>query len=263
MSSVPLISAQTKGDLKGTTSQLNGKGYQTDYRSFAVNRSQEYNFTIQNPQMQVQILNSKNEVVTTISSTNTAADAHARLEPGEYHAILTQKFKGVYSHDSTGARVDKAYDLTISERSTSTITAAGGLLKGEARPVDSTETGVQKHTLNVAQGGTFDIQTTIPNTRWSILKQDGSLVASGDNMDGNSVTDYLKSSGTKIDPGTYDVVMVFPSTMKTKTPWNLSFTPKSDIPQLATKTSDIDKVLAEREVRLRQWAAEDAAKSSS
>lgn len=262
MSSIPLISGQTTGDLKGTTNQLNGKGYQTSYRSFAVNRAQEYNFTIQNPQMQVQIFNSKNEVVTTINSDNAAADGHARLSPGEYYAVLTQKFKGVYDRDSKGAKVDKAYDLTISERSTETITAAGGTLKGQARPVEGTENGVQKHTLNVAQGGTFDIQTTIPGTRWSILKQDGTMVANGDNIEGDAATNYLTSSGTTIDPGTYDVVMVFPTSMKTQQPWNLSFTPKADIPQIAPKTSEIRQILADRDARLKRWAAEDAAKAA-
>jgi hypothetical protein len=253
--SIPQITGLSMSKFTGKTSELGPKGMSADYRQFSVGKGQEYNFTITNPQMKVTILNSKNEVVTTITSENQAASNYARLAAGEYTALISQRYKGVNNKD---------YELQITERTNTMLTAGGAIMKGTARgATGSTDTGVQKHTLNIVQGGSFDINLTMPYSRYAIMDKNGKVVSSGDTMKPNETKDYIKTPGTKLDPGVYEVVMVFPRNIDGEVPWNLSFTPKMDIPAVATKERDVDRILRERDARLQKWAAADAKKKVS
>lgn len=256
---IPRITGKTTTNLKGSTTQLGPGGMSTDYRSFTVGKAQDYNFTIKNPQTTVKILNSRNEVVATATAGTNAADAAARLAPGQYTAVIAQRYKGVNN---------RAYELEISERQNTMLTAGGALMRGTARPATSaTDSGVQKHTLKVVQGGTFSIDMTLPNSRWAVMDKQGKVLASGDTMSTKAATNNLmEKKSYKLDPGDYEVVMVLPRDLPGETPWNLSFVAKNTaIEGLGTtKERDIDRILRERDERLRIWASQaTAAKASS
>ena len=146
------------------------------------------------------------------------------------------------------------------------LTAAGGALKSTARELIGQDNGVQKHGLTVAQGGEFAINMSMPNSRWSILTKEGKLVASGDTMSAsNSKLDVLNKK-FKLEPGDYQVVAVLPRDTKGEVPWRMDFIPKVEGAGAATSTKEerpIDKILREREARLKQWAAQDASNGTS
>lgn len=256
MVAIPNASTMNWFKLSGTTSELN-KGLSTDFRTFTVSKQGEFNFKIGESQTSVKILNSKNEVVADASSNTDIGQAHAKLGPGTYTAVIQQKYKGVNNRE---------YNLEVTPRANPMLTAAGGALKSTAREAVGQDTGVQRHGLTVAQGGDFAINMSLPYTRWSILTKEGKLVASGDTMkpEENNL-DVLKKT-FKLDPGEYQVVAVLPRKVQGEVPWRMDFIPKVAGANAASEAKEerpMDKILRERDARLKQWAAEDAAKGTS
>lgn len=256
MTAIPNASTMNWFKLSGTTSELN-RGLSTDFRTFNVSKSGEFNFKVGESHTSVKILNSKNEVVVDASSGNDIGQGHGKLGPGTYTAVIQQKYKGVNNRE---------YNLEVTPREHPMLTAAGGVLKSTARELIGQDTGVQKHGLTVAQGGEFAINMSLPNSRWSILTKEGKLVASGDTMSAtNSQLDVLNKK-FKLEPGEYQVVAVLPRDTKGEKPWRMDFIPKVEGADAATSTKEerpIDKILRERETRLKQWAAQDAASGTS
>lgn len=255
--SIPRITGLTMARFTGSTSEIGPNGMSADYRSFSVTKTQDYNFKITNPQTSFTILDSKNQVVASGVSGDDVAEAHARLGPGQYTAIISQRYKGVNNRD---------YELDVSERANGMLTAGGTILKGQARQATGSDTGVQHATLTVAQGGTFSADLSMPYSRWAIMDKQGKVVASGDTMNPDSVeTDLTKKDSFKISPGEYDVVLVFPRNIEGEIPWNLNIVPNKVAGMQTTKTkqTDVERILAERQVRLQQWAAEDVQKSAA
>lgn len=252
MVAIPNASTMNWFKLSGSTSELN-KGLSTDFRTFNVSKQGEFNFKIDSSHTTVKILNSKNEVVADASSQNDIGQAHAKLGPGTYTAVIQQKFKGVNNRE---------YNLEVTPRENPMLTAAGGALKATAREAVGQDTGVQRHGLTVAQGGDFAVNMSLPYSRWSILTKEGKLVASGDTMKpGEQKLDVLKNT-FKLDPGEYQVIAVLPRKVQGEIPWRMDFIPKVAGAAAADAQAEerpIDKILRERDARLRQWASDDAA----
>jgi len=97
------------------------------------------------------------------------------------------------------------------------------------------------------------------------MTKEGKLVASGDTMSAaNGQLDVLNKK-FKLEPGEYQVVAVLPRDTKSEVPWRMDFIPKvagADAAASAKEERPIDKILREREDRLKQWAAQDAAKGT-
>lgn len=255
MTAIPNASTMNWFKLSGTTSELS-RGLSTDFRTFTVSKPGEFNFKIGESQTSVKIMNSKNEVVVDASSGNDIGQGHAKLGPGTYTAVIQQKYKGINNRE---------YNLEVTPRANPMLTAAGGVLKSTARELIGQDTGVQRHGLTVAQGGEFAINMSMPNSRWSILTKEGKLVASGDTMSAaNGQMDVLNKK-FKIDPGEYQVVAVLPRDTKGEVPWRMDFIPKVEGASAASAAKEerpIDKILRERDARLKQWAAQDASKGT-
>ncbi|HRJ59716.1 MAG TPA: hypothetical protein PKZ97_11100 [Azospirillaceae bacterium] len=255
MTAIPNASTTNWFKLKGATTELS-RGLSTAYQSFSVSKPGEFNFKMSDTHTSVKIMNSRNEVVADASSGADIGQAHAKLGPGTYTAVIQQKYKGVNN---------RAYNLEVTPRENPMLTAAGGTLKSTARPLTGQDNGVQKHGLTVAQGGEFAINVSLPNTRWSIMTKEGKLVASGDTMSAaNGQLDVLNKK-FKLEPGEYQVVAVLPRDTKSEVPWRMDFIPKvagADAAASAKEERPIDKILREREDRLKQWAAQDAAKGT-
>jgi hypothetical protein len=256
MVAIPDASRMNWFNLTGKTSELN-KGLSTDFRTFNVSKTGEFNFKVSETHTSVKIVNSKNEVVADASSGNDIGQGHAKLAPGTYTAVIQQKYKGVNNRE---------YNLEVTPRANPMLTAAGGALKSVAREAIGQDTGVQRHGLTVAQGGEFAVNMSMPYSRWSILDKNGKLMASGDTMKpGENNFDVLKKS-FKLEPGEYQVVAVLPRQVVGEIPWRMDFVPKvAGANGASTKAEErpMDKILRERDIRLKQWAAQDAAKGTS
>lgn len=255
MVAIPNASSMNWFKLTGTTNELN-KGLSTDFRTFTVSKQGEFNFKINNPHTTVKILNNKNEVVADASSKVDIGQDHAKLGPGTYTAVIQQQFKGVNNRE---------YNLEITKRANPMLTLAGGAITGTAREAVGQDTGVQRHGLTVAQGGDFAINMSMPLSRWSIMTKEGKLVASGDTMDPSKKMDVLNKT-FKLVPGEYQVVAVLPRKVQGEVPWRMDFIPKTVSSDAVSSVNNagaaaerpIDKILRERESRLRQWAAEES-----
>lgn len=253
--SLPSISGRSWSQFTGLTSELGPKGMSTDYRQFNVSKTGEYNFKINNSYTTVEIRNQKNEVVATAKSKEDIAEAHAKLAPGTYTAVISQQFKGSNLRE---------YSLDVTERQNPMVLASGGTLKGVAREAVGQDTGVQRHGLNVVQGGEFTANFTMPYTRWAVMDKQGKVVASGDTMQPDEVNnDFMKKPSFKLDPGQYDVVVALPRKVAGEVPWTLSLVPKTASVPETVEERPIDRILRERDDRLKQWASEDAAKGTT
>lgn len=254
--SIPNISGLSWAQFRGLTNEIGPRGESADYRQFSVSKSGEYNFKINNSYTDVQIMDVNNKVVATMKSGSDIADAQAKLAPGTYTAIISQQRRGVSMRE---------YDLQITERSNPMILASGGVLKGMAREATGQDAGVQKHGLNVVQGGEFVANMSMPYSRWAIMNKQGKVVASGDTMNpGKQNTDIMKMPSFKLEPGQYDVVAILPRNVVGEIPWNLNFVPKTTSVDVdKAEERPIDKILRERDARLQQWAAEDASKGTT
>lgn len=255
MVAIPNASTMNWFKLSGKTSELSNS-LSTDFRTFTVSKQGEFNFKMNEPQTSVKIMNAKNEVVADASSINDIGQAHAKLGPGTYTAVIQQKFKGVNNRD---------YNLEITPRANPVLTAAGGTLKSVARELIGQDTGVQRHGLSVAQGGEFAINMSMPGARWSIMSKEGKLVASGDTMSASNGSLDVLNKTFKLDPGEYEVVAVMPRNVSGEVPWRMDFIPKVQGAAASSTAEErpIDKILRERDARLKQWASEDAAKGTS
>lgn len=254
---LPSITGRSWSQFRGITDEVNSKGLSTDYRPFTVSKTGDYNFKINNSYTSFKIVDSRNKVVAEAKSAEDIAQVHGKLAPGNYTAIISQTKKGVNNRE---------YTLDVTERQNPMILSSGGTLRGYARQATGGDTGVQKHGLNVIQGGDFTANFTFPQSRWAIMDKDGKVVASGDTKqtDTTANDDFLKKTAFKLEPGQYDVVVVLPRNVAGEIPWNLTLVPKTtDVSATKAEERPIDKILREREARLKQWAAEDAAKSSS
>ncbi|MCW2245689.1 VCBS repeat-containing protein [Azospirillum fermentarium] len=245
------ISTVNYTKLKGTTSQLSSRGMPVDYQQFTVSKNGEFNFKVNETNTAVKITDQNNKVVAEFSSSVDAASASAKLAPGTYTAQVEQKIKGVK---------DRAYSLEITPRENPVITAGGGMIKGTARKLEGNDSGVQKHGLNVVQGGTFTFNLSMPNARWAVMDKDNKVVASGDTMSKATTTeDILKKPSAKLQPGQYSVVIVQDSKIEQETPFSLQLVPKVEgLAAPAAQERPIDKTLRERDARLKQWAAQSA-----
>ncbi|MGQ9364827.1 hypothetical protein [Azospirillum sp. ST 5-10] len=237
--------------ITGSTSELGPKGMSTDYRQFVVSKPGEFNFKLNNSFTSVKIVNDRNEVIVDAKSAEDIATASAKLQAGSYTAIISQQIRGVNG---------RAYDLEVSQRSSAMVLASGATLTGTARDAAGIDSGVQKHTLNVVQGGDFNIDFSLPNSRWAIMSKDGKVVASGDTMKAGTNGDFMKNTTHKLEPGEYEVVIVPPTDVGgQEVPFRLTFVPKTaSIDTAAAEERPIDKIFREREARLQQWAAEEA-----
>ncbi|PWC31020.1 hypothetical protein [Azospirillum sp. TSO35-2] len=247
--SVTNLSQSAFSQFKGTTNKIGADGANADYQTFTVTKSGEYNFKINDTFTNVDIVNDRNEVVTTLRSKTEATDANARLGPGTYRAVVSQ------ANRTAGAR---NYSLDVSEKQNIVMTGAGATLKGTARAPENGDTGIQKHTFNVVQGGTFTANLTLPNSRWAMMDKDGKVVASSDSTKPDDQVSFLKKPTYKIDPGQYTMVLVPPSNLKAPTDFQMSFVPRD--PTLSetgtSQESAVSKTLRERQDRLRQWASQ-------
>lgn len=252
---VPNASTMNWFQFRGITNEWGPNGASTDYRQFTVSKSGEFNFKINDINTNIKIVDQNNKVVAEAKAKNESASASAKLGPGTYTAIISQATRGVN---------DREYTLEVSERQNIMMLASGGSMKGAARAVVGSDPGVQKHTLNVVQGGEFVANMTLPYTRWAVMGKDGKVVASGDTMDPSKMgEDMLKKSSFKIDPGQYELVVVPPKNVVGEVPYQMNFIQK--VAKSADDTPEerpFDKIMREREARLRQWAAEDSAKSA-
>lgn len=256
--SIPNISNSNFSQFKGSTTKVAANGANTASQSFSVTKPTELNFKINNSFTNVQILDQKNQVVAQIKSQQDAADASARLGPGTYTAVITQ------ANRAAGVR---EYSLDVSEKKNVLMTSGGAMLSATAQAPSKGDPGVQKHTFNVVQGGSFTSNFTLPGGRWALMSKDGKVVASSEN--GGSGTeeqvDFFKKPTYKIDPGEYTMIVVPPSKMSAATPYQLNFVPRDPSVQAGgtTEESSISKLLREREGRLRVWASEGKASSTS
>lgn len=254
--SVPNLSNSAFSQLKGTTTSVGADGANADYRSFTVSKAGEYNFKVNDTFTNVEIRNDRNEVVTILKSQAEATDASARLGPGTYTATISQANRAAGVRD---------YSLDISEKQNILVTGAGAMLKGTAQPPGNGDTGVQKHTFNVVQGGTFTANLTLPDTRWAMMDKDGKVVASSDSLKPDDQQNFLQKPTYKLEPGQYSMVLVPPSSLKTPTDFQMSFVPRN--PSLSeagtNQESAISKTLRERQARLQQWASEAKATRTS
>ncbi|WP_042442353.1 hypothetical protein [Azospirillum sp. B510] len=253
---VPNLSNSAFSQLKGRTTGLNSDGANADTQTFTVGKAGEFNFKINNTFTNVEIRNSRNEVVTTIRSTDSAADTSARLGPGTYTATISQANRAAGVRD---------YSMDITERQNVLVTAGGATLKGTAQPPQNGDTGVQKHTFNVAQGGTFTADISLPNTRWALMDKDGKVVAASDSNKPDAQETFLKKPTYKLDPGQYTMVVVPPANLKSPTDFRLTLVPRN--PTLtetgSNQESEIAKTLRERQTRLQQWASQAKTKPTS
>ncbi|MBY3751619.1 hypothetical protein [Azospirillum formosense] len=89
------------------------------------------------------------------------------------------------------------------------------------------------------------------------MSKEGKVVASGDTMKPEqSGQDMLKKSSFKIEPGQYELVIIPPKDVPGETPYQLNFVQKvAKSPDEAVERP-FDKIMREREARLKQWAAE-------
>jgi len=248
MVALPNISTVNYTKIKGATYQLGPRGTSADYQQFTVSKNGEFNFKIGETNTAVKIVDQNNKVVADFSSTTDAASASAKLGPGTYTAIIEQKLKGVNN---------RSYSLEVTPRENPVITAGGGIVKGTARKLEGNDTGVQKHGLNVVQGGEFSFNLSMPNARWAVMDKDNKVVASGDTMSkATTVEDIMKKPSAKLQPGQYSVVIVQDAKLEKETPFSLQLVPKVEgLAAPAAQERAIDKILRERETRLKQWAA--------
>lgn len=239
--------------LTGSTSELGANNLSTDYRKFNVTKAGEFNFKLGNSYTNLKIVNDRNEVVVDTKSAEDVATASAKLQAGSYTAVISQQMKGVSGRE---------YQLEISQRSSAMVLSSGATLTGTARQVVGADPGVQKHSLNVVQGGDFSIDFSLPYSRWAIMGKDGSVVASGDTMKpgDETATDFMKKGSHKLEPGEYEVIVVPPKNVEGEIPFRMDFIPKVAGLEEAKSTEErpMDKILREREARLQQWAAEEA-----
>lgn len=253
--SIPNLSLSNFSQLKGKTTGVAANGAPADYRTFTVSKPGEFNFKINNSFTNVDIVDtSTNKVVANLRSQQDATDVSARLGPGTYSAVISQANRTAGQRD---------YSLDVTEKQNILMTAGGAVMKGTAQPPGNGDTGIQKHNITVVQGGSFTANFTLPNSRWAMMTKEGKVVASSDssNPDGQ---DFFKKPTYKIDPGEYQLVIIPPSKLSSPTPFQFNFVPRDPTVQASgntTQESEISKTLRERQVRLKQWAAE--AKSSS
>ena len=252
---VPNASTMNWFQFRGITNELDSRLASTDYRQFTVSKAGEFNFKIADINTNIKIVDQNNKVVAEAKAKNESAEASAKLAPGTYTAVISQAVKGVNNRE---------YTLDITERKNIMMVASGAQMKGTARAVLGNDSGVQKHTLTVAQGGEFVGNMSLPYTRWAVMSKEGKVVASGDTMDPKKAgEDMLKKPSFKIEPGQYELVIVPPKNVAGEIPYQLNFIQKVAQSVESTEERPFDKIMREREARLKQWAAEDAAKSSS
>ncbi|WP_042701953.1 hypothetical protein [Azospirillum sp. B506] len=246
---VPNLSNSAFSQFKGKTTGVGADGANADTQTFTVSKAGEYNFKINNSFTNVEIRNDRNEVVTTLRAQESTADASARLGPGTYTATISQANRAAGVRD---------YSMDITERQNILVTGAGATLKGTAQPSGNGDTGIQKHTFNVVQGGTFTADITLPNTRWAMMDKDGKVVAASDTSKPDAEQNFLQKPTYKLDPGQYTMVVVPPSDLKAPTDFRMGLVPRN--PDLTdaglNQESAIQKTLRERQDRLRQWASE-------
>eukprot|EP01012_Entosiphon_sulcatum_P055741 TRINITY_DN78209_c0_g1_i1.p1 TRINITY_DN78209_c0_g1~~TRINITY_DN78209_c0_g1_i1.p1 ORF type:complete len:262 (+),score=49.68 TRINITY_DN78209_c0_g1_i1:84-869(+) len=252
---VPNASSMNWFKFSGLTSELSPKGLSTDYRQFTVDKAGEFNFKIGNSYTSVDIVDQNNKVVAQMKSQQDVADASAKLGPGSYTAVISQTMRGVDMRE---------YSLEVTQRQNTMMLSSGASLKSTARPALTGDPGVQKHTLNVVQGGEFNANFSLPYSRWAVMSKDGKVVASGDTMSPEKPFDLKNQQSFKIDPGQYEVVIVPPKNVIGEIPYQLNFVPKvASVADDAPEERPIDKLLREREERLKQWAATDSSKTST
>lgn len=261
--SVPDVSDSSMTQIKGQTTSIGGVGNPYAARNFTVDTAKDYNFELISPQMAMTVYNEKGQVVASAASGSDSANVSAKLGPGTYRAILTQKYQ-----DTLG----KDYQLNISERASAVVMSTGGSLRGTAYPAaSSSDSCVQRGSLKVVQDGSFSADLSIPNSSWTIQDKDGKVVAGGNTQEANQVTDFLKKTGYKLSAGDYSLVLVLPTTLTENTPWNFSLTGRVDgIDSISISNSDalpgsaaIAKTIADRTARLKRWAAESSSSSST
>lgn len=254
---LPNISNKSLQQFKGTTTKLGSNGMSTDYRDFTVSKPGEFNFKISTPNTNIKIVDKlTNKVVAEAKAGSDIGEATAKLGPGTYQAVISQAVRGVKNRD---------YKMEITERQNVMMLASGATLKGTARPIEGNDSGVQKHTVNVVQGGEFSANLSLPNTRWALMSKEGKVVASGDTMKAENIGQSLaKQPKFKIDPGQYQLVLVQPKDLPAETTYNMTFVPRTaDLNTAKVEERPFDKTMREREERLRQWAAQDAKKTTS
>ncbi len=253
---VPNASTMNWFQFRGITNELDSKLASTDYRQFTVSKTGEFNFKIADINTNIKIVDQNNKVVAEAKAKNEAAQTSAKLGPGTYTAVISQAVKGVNNRE---------YTLDITERQNVMMVGSGAQMKGTARAVLGNDSGVQKHTLTVAQGGEFVGNMSLPYTRWAVMSKEGKVVASGDTMDpAKSGQDMLKKPSFKIEPGQYELVIVPPKNVVGEIPYQMNFIQKvAKSPEDTTEERPFDKIMREREARLRQWAAEDSTKTSN
>lgn len=246
---VPNLSSSAFSQLKGQTTKVGADGANADTQTFTVSKAGEFNFKVNNTFTNVEIRNDRNEVVTTIRSKESASDATARLGPGTYTATISQANRAAGVRD---------YSLDVTERQNILVTGAGATLKGTAQPPGSGDTGVQKHSFNVLQGGNFTANISLSNTRWALMDKDGKVVAASDSGKPDSQQSFLQKPTYKLEPGQYTMVVVPPSDLKSPTDFMLNLVPRnSELSETGTnQESAVSKTLRERQTRLRQWASQ-------
>ncbi len=253
--SVPNLSLSNFSRLKGQTTGITTNGAPADHRTFTVSKPAEFNFKINNSFTNVDIIDtSTNKVVANLRSKQDATDVSARLGPGTYSAVISQ------ANRTAGVR---DYSLDVTEKQNVMMTAGGALMKGTAQPPENGDTGVQKHNIKVIQGGSFTANLTLPNSRWAMMSKEGKVVASSD-LSKPDAQDFFTKPTYKIDPGDYQLIIIPPAKLKAATPFQFNFVPRDPTVQAAataSQESEVSKTLRERQVRLKQWAAE--AKSTS
>ncbi len=251
---IPNASTRNWFEFRGKTSELGPGGMSTDYRQFVVSKPGEFNFKINNTHTTVQIINQRNEVMATAKSGTDIAQASAKLAPGTYTAVISQQFRGLNLRD---------YSLEVTPRQNPMVLASGTVMRGMARAAVGQDQGVQRHSLNVVQGGEFIANLSMPYSRFSILDKDGKVVAAGDTMKPEEVTNFLNKRSFKLEPGQYEMVMVFPRKVIGEVPWQFTLTPKiANLEDAPKQEREVDRILREREARLRRFAEEDAARGA-
>ncbi|WP_207455888.1 hypothetical protein [Azospirillum sp. SYSU D00513] len=266
--SVPNLSMRNFYQFSGQTNKVGAKGLPTDTQQFVVSKAGEFNFRINNPHTTVQIVDQRNQVVATAKSGMDVGDASAKLGPGTYRAVVSRQYASnlnavVEKEDGTKVSASE-YKLDVSVRENVLMTAGGGMLRGTAREAVGNDSGVQKHTLNVAQGGEFTANLSIPFTRWVIMDKDGKVKASGDTMKPEEqIQDILKKPSFKLEPGQYELMVVPPKKVEGEVPYNLQFVAKTASLEAPTQEREFDRIMREREERLARWASEDARKPAN
>lgn len=251
MSSLVDVSKTGWSRFETNTAKRLSTGFKGAEKEFKVGTTGSFDIKLNNANANISIVDkATNKVVASAKGGEAAASLTAKLAPGTYKAIISER--------TATAPGGKDVNLDITARNSINLTTAGATISGMARPLDQRDSGIQKSTVNVLQGGDFFASMSLPGSRWVMMDKDSKVVASGDTIkDGSIGQSFDQMKSIKLTPGQYEVVTVLPKGLTSNKSYTLDFQPKlASFESDAPKESEVSRLVRERQARLSQWAAE-------